>query len=168
MCNSKPVHCPLQCRYSYDSNPGGPNYNPYNPANEQGIYPGPDKAFFDSLYDDIASGRFGPLNHTHNHIIGFSSGGFWVSRLLAENSGLLRTNSGRPWPEIASAVMLCAGSFETYNGAYAVGLSRLHCDAIFCYFSSYLVGERAKGQPSDYVVDGMCRSKRVVVSLNTR
>jgi hypothetical protein len=75
--------------------------------------------FLDSLFDDIADGRFGPLNHTHHHLFGFSSGGFWVSRMIAENSGLLKTSTGRPWPEIASAVMLCGGSFETYNGANA-------------------------------------------------
>ena len=110
---------PLRHRYSYDSNPAGQQYSAYNPQNEQGIWPGPDKAFLDALYDDIADRRFGPLNHTHNHMIGFSSGGFFVSRMIAESSGVLKTQTGRPWPEIASAVMLCSGSFETYNGANA-------------------------------------------------
>ena len=39
--------------YSYG--PWAGHYRPHNPANEQGSWPGPDKAFMGSMYDEMVS-----------------------------------------------------------------------------------------------------------------
>ena len=43
------------------------------------------------MQDELIAGRYGPLNTTHQHLLGFSPGGFFVSRLTAEVDGTLQT-----------------------------------------------------------------------------
>jgi hypothetical protein len=102
--------------YSYDhANTKNGKYNPQDPAGEQGLWPGPDAAFLGVMYDELAGGKYGPLNHTHQHVFGYSSGAFMASRLVSVLDGNLKTPKGMPFPEAAAVAMLCGGSYQTYD-----------------------------------------------------
>ena len=78
-----------------------------------GVWPGPDAGFLSVLYDEIAEGKYGVISGKQQSIVGYSSGAFFASRLIAEWPGL-RTASAKSWPSVAAAVIVCGGSYEAY------------------------------------------------------
>lgn len=91
-----------------------PGLNTTTPAQDC-QWPGPDAAFLGALYDVMADGEWGAkLDLRRQSIVGYSSGAFFVSRLLAEAPGL-KTPKHRPFPTVAAAVMVCGASYDTYR-----------------------------------------------------
>jgi hypothetical protein len=85
---------------------------------------GPDKSFLSALYGDLAAGKLGKIDTSAQAVIGYSSGAYLVSRLLATFPGIASVptstsggggdggSSDSTIPSIRAAVMLCGGSYR--------------------------------------------------------
>jgi hypothetical protein len=63
-------------------------YDPQHPAGELGKWPGPDAAFLRVMYAELRAQKYGPINAGRQALFGYSSGAFFVSRLVAAMPGL--------------------------------------------------------------------------------
>lgn len=81
-------------------------------------WPGPDKAFLGTLFDEIANGTIGSgtLDLGKVSMTGYSVGGQMVSRLFNEAAATdaTWTPGGNPFPGIVSGMLLSAGSYYCY------------------------------------------------------
>ena len=85
-------------------------------------WPGPDKSFMGTLFDEMdePAGRLGngTLDTTKVSLMGYSVGGSMVSRLINEQAasqGTAWTPQGKPFPELVSAMILSAGSYYCFS-----------------------------------------------------